>query len=304
MRNKYTLYMHISPSKKYYIGITSQDIKKRWQNGYGYKTNTYFWRAIQKYGWDNFEHVILKTNLTKDEAEKLEIYYIQKYNTTDVNFGYNKALGGNLRPPITNETKIKMSENHADFKLGNHPKSKKVYKYEKVTGNYICEYSCVTLASIENNISIESIAGVARGKELTAGGYRWSYEKKDTLGEFNYISSRSIRIYQYNLNGEYLSYCNSFSEAKTKYGALLHSKDFEKTKVKMSHGYLWSLTKVEKLESYRYKNCKPVKQMLNGKVLKIYNSIKEAIKETGITTIKEAVRGVQKHAGGYEWDYC
>ena len=78
MKNKYTLYMHISPSKKYYIGITSQDIKRRWQNGYGYKTNTYFWRAIQKYGWNNFEHVILKTNLTKDEAEKFEIYYIQK----------------------------------------------------------------------------------------------------------------------------------------------------------------------------------------------------------------------------------
>ena len=44
--------------------------------------------------------------------------------------------------------------------------------------------------------------------------------------------------------------------------------------------------------------------MLIGEVLHIYNSVKEAVKETGITTIAQAARGVQKHAGGYEWIYC
>lgn len=107
MGNNYILYMHISPSNKYYIGITSQNIEKRWQNGYGYKTNKHFWRAIQKYGWDNFEHKILKQNLTKEKAEELEIYYIQKYNSTNVDFGYNKAPGGKLLPKFTEETKRK-----------------------------------------------------------------------------------------------------------------------------------------------------------------------------------------------------
>lgn len=304
MGNNYILYMHISPSNKYYIGITSQNIEKRWQNGYGYKTNKHFWRAIQKYGWDNFEHKILNQNLTKAKAEELEIYYIQKYNSTNVDFGYNKAPGGKLLPKFTEETKKKMSENHADFKLGNHPQAKRVYKYEKETGKYICGYDCVASASIETNISRESIAGIARGDELTAGGFRWSYEKQDNIGEFNYINSRSIKVYQYGLDGLYLSCCNSFLEAKEKYGATLHNKDFEKSNVKMSHGYLWSLSKFEKIAPYRYKDCKPVKQILNGEVLHIYNSVKEAVKETGITTIAQAARGVQKHAGGYEWIYC
>jgi group I intron endonuclease len=97
--------MHISPTNKYYIGITSQNIEKRWQNGYGYKTNKHFWRAIQKYGWDNFEHKILKRNLTKTKAEELEIYYIQKYNSQVPN-GYNVELGGkNCPKPKTQEQK-------------------------------------------------------------------------------------------------------------------------------------------------------------------------------------------------------
>ena len=92
MNDKYTVYIHISPSNKKYIGITSQNVKKRWQNGYGYKTNKYFWRAIQKYGWDNFEHEILFENLTVDEAKEKEIELIKLYNTYRPN-GYNLTFG-------------------------------------------------------------------------------------------------------------------------------------------------------------------------------------------------------------------
>ena len=68
-------------NKKIYIGITGQKPERRWRNGQGYKTSTYFYNAIQKYGWDNFEHIILQFNLTQQEAEEKEKYYIQKYNT-------------------------------------------------------------------------------------------------------------------------------------------------------------------------------------------------------------------------------
>ena len=36
--NNYTVYMHVSPSGKRYIGITGQDVKKRWGNGIGYES--------------------------------------------------------------------------------------------------------------------------------------------------------------------------------------------------------------------------------------------------------------------------
>ena len=110
MNDKYTVYIHISPSNKKYIGITSQNVKKRWQNGYGYKTNKYFWRAIQKYGWDNFEHEILFENLTVDEAKEKEIELIKLYNTSRPT-GYNLTFGGdNISEKIfSEETRKKIS---------------------------------------------------------------------------------------------------------------------------------------------------------------------------------------------------
>lgn len=65
--------MHISPSNKRYIGITSQKPEIRWANGKGYSYNKHFYRAIQKYGWDNFEHRILcqlRATLVEVEACK------------------------------------------------------------------------------------------------------------------------------------------------------------------------------------------------------------------------------------------
>lgn len=93
MKN-YILYEHISPNGKRYIGITGRDVNSRWQRGSGYKANKYFYNAIQKYGWSNFEHNIIKENLSLEEANKLEREYILKYNTLDPDFGYNHSIGG------------------------------------------------------------------------------------------------------------------------------------------------------------------------------------------------------------------
>ena len=67
--NNYTVYMHKNKiNGKVYIGITYQNVKYRWRkNGEGYKKQK-FYNAIKKYGWDNFEHIILFENLTFEEA--------------------------------------------------------------------------------------------------------------------------------------------------------------------------------------------------------------------------------------------
>ena len=90
----YTVYKHVSPSGKIYIGITSQSVNRRWSNGNGYRRNEYFYRAILKYGWDNFKHEILFTGLTKEQAEAKEIELIKLYKSTDKHFGYNLRKGG------------------------------------------------------------------------------------------------------------------------------------------------------------------------------------------------------------------
>lgn len=79
---EYTVYMHISPNNKKYIGITCQSPQQRWgSNRVGYKSNSYFWNSIQKYGWSNFKHFIIKKGLTQEEASELEKELIKKYKT-------------------------------------------------------------------------------------------------------------------------------------------------------------------------------------------------------------------------------
>lgn len=66
------VYKHISPSDKVYIGITHLLLSQRWCRGNGYKNNPIFYRAILKYGWDNIEHKVVISNLTKGQAEEVE----------------------------------------------------------------------------------------------------------------------------------------------------------------------------------------------------------------------------------------
>lgn len=107
----YIVYKHTSPSGKVYIGMTCMKSKERWKNGNGYGTCRLFKRAIQKYGWESFEHEILFSGLTKEEAEAKEIEMITVYKATDKKHGYNIEKGGMGNGKHSEETLWKMSEN-------------------------------------------------------------------------------------------------------------------------------------------------------------------------------------------------
>ena len=112
----YSVYRHTSPSGKVYIGITCQKPKKRWQNGKGYLNshNQHFYNAILRYGWDNIQHDILASGLTRSEAEQMEVELIRLYKSTDPEYGYNLAHGGSHHGRDTEQTRKKKS----DSKLG------------------------------------------------------------------------------------------------------------------------------------------------------------------------------------------
>lgn len=91
---KYTVYCHISPSGKRYVGITSTSVEERWRNGYGYKYNKAFWNAIQKYGWERIEHIICAENVSASEAVNKEAELIAFWKTANPKYGYNILHGG------------------------------------------------------------------------------------------------------------------------------------------------------------------------------------------------------------------
>lgn len=94
---------------KMYIGQTTHTLewrkKKHLQDSK--RMDSYFYRAINKYGWDNFEWEILdSTATTKEELNILEKRYIAQYGTfDDKTKGYNSTSGGEYDYEITQEEK-------------------------------------------------------------------------------------------------------------------------------------------------------------------------------------------------------
>lgn len=110
MSNTWCVYCHQNKiNGKKYFGITSRKPQYRW----GSKGNCYsfyFGRAIVKYGWNNFEHLILFSGLDKETAIMFEQYLIAEFKTKDKLFGYNLTDGGDgaLNPSM--ETRKRLSE--------------------------------------------------------------------------------------------------------------------------------------------------------------------------------------------------
>ena len=196
--NNYKLYLHTAPNGKRYYGITKQDPKRRWLNGAGYKNNQYFYRAIEKYGWDNIEHIILFDDLTESEAKELEQYFIQWYQTANREYGYNISLGGeggnhseetkqklskiNKGKSLSEEHKQKMSEAHKGI---NNPMHGRTGTNCPISKSVICITTNKIFSTIKEGaeyykISNSHIGQCCKGKRKSAGKYNgqklvWKY---------------------------------------------------------------------------------------------------------------------------------
>ena len=201
--HNYTVYMHICPNNKKYIGITKQKVNERWAKGKGYKTNIYFLRAIKKYGWDNIEHKILYQNLLKEEAEQKEIELIKYYKSNNREYGYNIEKGGHINC-VNDETKKMISntmknkkiyeKNPNCFKKGQKPwiagkkhteetkiKIKEKRAKQKIVANKVLcietkeIFESAKQAEQKYGFSANNIRQVCEGSKKTHKGYRWEY---------------------------------------------------------------------------------------------------------------------------------
>ena len=253
--------MHIFPNSKKYIGITRQTPEKRWRNGKGYAHSNYINNAIKKYGWDNVKHVILYTNLTKHEAEQLEIELIKKYKSNNLAYGYNIANGGNYAGSVSEITKKKLSKirkgsgnpmyGHTGAKC---PRALKVNQYD-LNGKYIKTWECAKDAALELKMSNSQIIACCKLKRKSAGGYQWRYfngsiddiqpyEVKRLVGELNPMYGKASphrkKVYQFNKNGELIGEFDSLIKAESVTG--VNFKDISSCclgKYKSAGGYIW-----------------------------------------------------------------
>ena len=308
----YCVYMHTSPSGKSYIGMTcKRPPEARWSNGNGYKSgHPYFWKAICKYGWDNFEHQILFDGLTREQACEKEKESIAMYNTTNPDMGYNMTAGGDGKTGyvMSEETKRKISESHIGRFTGeNNPN----YGNHKIAGENNPFYG--KKHSEENK---KRMSELAKGRPSYMRGKHFSGDALQHMIDAQ--KKRRKPVLQFNLLGEFLNKFESPEDAahdvngsrnvisgccrgrtKTAYGYIwVYEEDYDSTQPMQKQA-----RKQRVLETYFSKTV--LQYTLDKILINEFISAAEASRQTNINIccIRDCCRGRQKTAGGFIWRY-
>lgn len=261
MHKKYIVYKHVNKfNNKIYIGITSQKPNKRWQNGYGYKDNQHFYRAIKKYGWDNFDHEILYENLEENEALEKEKELIQFYKSNNCDYGYNKDNGGtvgklspeaiekvrqwHLGRKLSEETKQKISDHHKGLYAGqNNPMYGKHHTEE--AKKKMSDYAKNHTGWKHSEETKQKIGEKHKGKTVSQEtcqklsqariGKKYTEEQKLKLRNKN-----TIPVIQLTLDGKFVGAYISAAEASRQLNiAAPLITNCCKKKHKHTHGFMW-----------------------------------------------------------------
>lgn len=205
--------------------------KKNKNRGDGY--NVHLLRAIEKYGFDNFEVIeFFDVAFSKDELNIKEICYISIYDSFEN--GYNNTLGG-------------------EGSLGTHTLSGKESKVSKsvvqlnTEGEYIKTWDCISDVSNELHIDSSKICCVCRGQRKTTQGFVWVYKEDYDINKDYSCKTRgkdrkkgTKPVVQLDLDLNYVNTYKSINEAKRKTGVYTGTiSSCCMNKVKSAGGYIW-----------------------------------------------------------------
>ena len=285
------VYLHTVPKEisgydydKYYVGITCQDPKIRWANGYGYKhgyskNGTAFYNAIQKYGWDNIKHEVIVTNLTQNEAEQIEIQKIKEYKSyVRYGYGYNETLGGNTTVGYKQSQKTKdIISQKAKIRQQSYdvnPLSTPIYQFTDL-GVFIKKINSYKDA-------LEECGGLAdclNNKQLVSRGCIWRREEDIEIDKegnitpinLNYKFNKNAPIYMFDEKCKFEKRFETRMDAYNYLGVSeIDNKSYIPNTVHFSKGYLFRMSiDVELIDNIPHmKDEKIVKELIRNK--KIY----------------------------------
>lgn len=287
-KRKFKVYVHTNKvNGKKYIGITGREPEDRWANGLGYKSNKHFDGAIQKYGWDNFNHEVLFEFNTVEEAMRKETELILEWKTNDPNLGYNAMINGTigsytLGKPANNRRKIKCIELNEIF-------------------------DSVRIAASETGTNRGSITRCCQGSGITANGYHWEYvdeelkekfksKRKEVLDKEGVSRSRKVRCLE---TGEIVESNKVLAERYK----ILPTTVSNKIRInqEFKDGTHWEY--IGKKKVGRKVQITRDFVILCVETKKFYRTIEAAAKltKTDRNGISFVVKGKNKTAGGYHW---
>lgn len=310
INKEYTVYKHIFPNGKIYIGITCNAIEIRWgKNGYGYKTQ-FVGKAIKKYGWDNIQHIIVRSSLSEEEAKIVEKKLIKRYKTTDLQFGYNRTAGGDSQRhgyKLSNKEKQKRSNCKYCESL------KKDIDCYDLEGNFIKTFHGYKEAYEETGVPKSNIIQSAQQKIGRAKEYMFRFHKEDCETKIKPyeqpVYSEGKEVNQYSLDGIYIKTFKNQLEAERQTDVSCSGiSACCLGKCKTYGGYIWLFNEGNTNNiSPRKNKIAPktiVQRTLEGEKIAVFSSMKEASRQTEISydVIRHYIDGTRKSGGGFLWE--
>ncbi len=250
---KYCVYIHKTPTGKVYIGITMRKPEDRFKGGSGYFKNKHFYQAIKKYGWDNIEHSIVASSLTRKEAGEIEQKLIAEYDSTNPLRGYNNSIGGEFGGfgvVPSEETRKKLSEALKGKKKSEAMKA-------KLRGRAKSEETRKRMSEAQKHQSVETRQKISKsltGKRHTEerrqknslshkGQHSWSKGKTLTSEHKKKISETmgGGQVIQMDLQGNVIRKFDNLAHASKELGiSKSHICLCCKGKEKTASGYKWA----------------------------------------------------------------
>jgi len=189
-------------NNKKYIGKTSRKPNLRWNehkcNAFYENYNFPLYKAMKKYGIENFKFEVIEDNIPLKELNKREEYWINYYNTYN-GAGYNATKGGDgisfydYQEISKKYLELKNINLTAKFFKCDHGTviealktcnidtgyRKKVYQIDKQTNEIINEFDSINEAARQVFNDVEkskNISSACRQKIKSAYGYKWAYK--------------------------------------------------------------------------------------------------------------------------------
>lgn len=321
-KGKYKVYVHVNKiNGKIYIGQTCNSLSVRAgrKSGIGYKHSTHFYNAIQKYGWDNFEHIILIDGLSLEMANIIEEELIKKYNSMDRKIGYNMMSGGKnkirrqeVTDRIAEKNRHPSEETRRKISIASKKRKTTPELVERIRqanlGKKRTPEQRKRISEGHKNPSVET-----RRKISEAGKGRKQSERQRKLSSERFKGNkyRAIPIAQYELDGTFIRTWECAMDVEKEWNVKhLHGNIATccNNKGKSAHGYMWRYYKGDSsnINPLKYNNKLAVDQFsLEGKFIKRYESISEAERVVGgsNTNIIKCCKGETRVAYGYQWRY-
>ena len=310
MNKKWVIYKHTNKKNgKIYIGQTCQEVEDRYgKNGYRYqKSAPLFWKAIQKYGWDNFEHDIIENNIKSlKEVNEREKYWIKYYDCCVLDGkdkGYNMDRGGKGFSPEQASILSKENWKNEDYR--------KKFCKPVICVNTQKIYKSIVEASEDTNINKTGIAKACAKIHNSAGiddkgnPIQWEFYEEGKKYEYQDPKLKNKRLTKVICvtTGEIF---NSIKEACEKYkvqssciSSCIYGK--QKTSGQLADGtrLCWALYEEEKEYKKITNSGKSNKKVKCLETEEIFNSIKEAAESVNVQApnMSAHLHGRQKSCG-------